>query len=209
MKPSDWILDSLPSKFHFLSINHVPKRTVFLMVLNDPKLFETSPNGFRELALPRVLKFTVAPNDDAPVVDEPTPRCIWISLVDEDKSGILTQKTPCDSASLNGIPLIVIFTRVASVPLTRIPVYPTPAPASEVVTMDVAWSNKIGKSTPWLFTSIYSFEIFSWASGLFWPTLLVVTSNSSNWNFDESGCVYMFWQHTTVVNNIYFFMILG
>ena len=33
---------------------------------------------------------------------------------------------------------MVTFTLVASEPLTRIPVYPIPAPASEVVTTEVA-----------------------------------------------------------------------
>ena len=50
------------------------------------------------------------------------------------KSGKFTQNVPCDSESLKGIPFKVTLTREASLPLTRIPVYPIPAPASLVVT---------------------------------------------------------------------------
>ena len=66
--------------------------------------------------------------------------------VDEAKSGIFTQYISCDSASFTGIPLIVTFVLDGSVPLTRIPVYPIPVPASEVVTAEGVVSNKVGKS---------------------------------------------------------------
>src|SRR6056300_1717323 len=43
---------------------------------------------------------------------------------------------------------MVTLTLVASDPLTLIPVYPIPAPASEVVTTPGKYCNKIGKSCP-------------------------------------------------------------
>ena len=67
---------------------------------------------------------------------------------DEVKSGKLTQNVPCDSESLYGIPLMVTLTREASLPRTRIPVYPIPAPASLVVTTPGRKLRRIGKSCP-------------------------------------------------------------
>ena len=43
---------------------------------------------------------------------------------------------------------MVTFTRVASLPLTRIPVYPIPAPASEVVTTAGKKLRRMGRSWP-------------------------------------------------------------
>ena len=56
--------------------------------------------------------------------------------IELEKSGIFTHQTPWDSESFNGIPFIVTLILVGSDPLTLKPVYPTPAPASDVVTSD-------------------------------------------------------------------------
>ena len=66
--------------------------------------------------------------------------------MEEVKSGKLTQYVPIDSASLNGIPFIVIFVDCGLTPLILIPVYPIPAPASDVITTDGKNFNKIGRS---------------------------------------------------------------
>ena len=62
------------------------------------------------------------PNAAAPLDEVPTPRCTWILSVEDAKSGIFTQKTPCDSESFSGIPFTVTFVRVGSTPRIRMPV---------------------------------------------------------------------------------------
>ena len=44
------------------------------------------------------------------------------------------------------MPFIVMLVDCAFIPLILIPVYPTPAPASDVVTTEVKELSKIGKS---------------------------------------------------------------
>ena len=73
---------------------------------------------------------------------------------------------------------MVTLTLVASLPRTRIPVYPTPAPASEVVTTDGNRSNKNGRSCPKLVDSILSFEMFVNGKGDL-SLLRVALSNTS------------------------------
>ena len=65
---------------------------------------------------------------------------------EEAKSGIFTHQTPWLSESFNGIPFIVTLILEGSVPLILKPVYPIPAPASEVVTTDGVDEIKKGKS---------------------------------------------------------------
>ena len=57
-------------------------------------------------------------------------------MVDEIKSGKLTQYVMCDSESLSGTPLIVTLILVPSDPLILIPEYPIPLPASDVIYRD-------------------------------------------------------------------------
>ena len=73
-------------------------------------------------AMSRVFREMVAPKAPAPSVDVPTPRCTWMSSVALARSGMLTQKTACDSLSLIGMPLSVTLMRVGSVPRMRRPV---------------------------------------------------------------------------------------
>ncbi len=84
----------------------------------------------------------------------PTPRCTCKLPVEEAKSGIFTQKTLCDSASLSGMPFTVMLMRFISVPRMRMPVYPMPVPASEVTTVAGICSSRKGMSRPWLFFDI-------------------------------------------------------
>ena len=98
-----------------------------------------------------VFILIVPPNAPPPFVEGPTPLWIWMVLVDEAISGKSTQKTPWDSASLYGIPLIVTLILFASLPLILIPVYPIPPPASDVIVTDGVKSNKYGISLPVLF----------------------------------------------------------
>ena len=58
------------------------------------------------------------------------------------------------------MPFKVTFTLVASLPRMRIPVYPTPAPASEVTTTPGVLSSRKGKSCPKLFFAIVSLSMF-------------------------------------------------
>ena len=119
---------------------------VFLKVLKLPKLLAISAKASSDT--PCVIKLRLAPKAPAPLVEVPTPRFSWMLSTEEVKSGRLTQKVPWDSESLNGIPLMVTFTREASLPRTRIPVYPIPAPASLVVTTPGKKLRSIGKSWP-------------------------------------------------------------
>jgi hypothetical protein len=57
-------------------------------------------------------------------------------LTDDEKSGKFTKNVPILSASLYGIPFNVTLILVASVPRILIAVYPTPLPASELITTD-------------------------------------------------------------------------
>ena len=86
------------------------------------------------------------PKAPAPLLLVPTPRCICMLFTDEEKSGRLTKNVPWLSASLYGMPLRVTLILLASVPRNRIPVYPTPLPASELITTPGVWFNKKGKS---------------------------------------------------------------
>ena len=71
-----------------------------------------------------------------------------LSSREEAKSGVFTQKMAWLSESFIGIPLAVTLMRVASVPRTRMVVYPTPAPASEVVNTEGVVEKRKGISCP-------------------------------------------------------------
>src|SRR5690554_1646950 len=114
--------------------------TEFLMVLKDPPELSITAYGFCSNLLVAIL--ILAPKAPLPLEDVPTPRCTCILSIEVEKSGILTQKTPCDSPSFNGIPSTVTLVLVGSTPRILNPVYPTPAPASEVTTVEGIDSNK-------------------------------------------------------------------
>ena len=76
----------------------------------------------RAVAAASVSMFTEAPKAAGPFTDEPTPRWICMDPTLDAKSGRFTQNTPCDSASLRGMPLMVTLIRVSSVPRMRSPV---------------------------------------------------------------------------------------
>ena len=130
--PSELIWDNLPEKVKLLLSSPEENCSVFFKVLKLPILeaSDAKASFFTE----SVCKFKLAPNAEEPFVEVPTPLCNWIDSTEEAKSGKFTQKVPWDSESLYGIPLIVTLTLVASLPRTRMPVYPIPAPASLVVT---------------------------------------------------------------------------
>ena len=75
--------------------------------------------------------------------------------------------------------MIVTFTLVASLPLTLIPVYPIPAPASEVVTTEGKKFNKMGKSCPKFLFDKSFFETFENVIGISSDALEPVTLTSS------------------------------
>ena len=64
----------------------------------------------------------LAPKAPEPFVDVPTPLWTCRFSTEDEKSGKLTQYVPCDSASLNGIPLMVILVDWGLTPLILIPV---------------------------------------------------------------------------------------
>ncbi len=146
MNPSDTIRDNRVSTDHLPSIRPVPAITLFFRVLKEPKEALVSANA----SLRRVLVwiFRLAPNADEPLVEVPTPRWIWMLLTEEAKSGMFTQKSPCDSASFTAIPFMVTLIRVASLPRIESPVYPMPAPASDVLTTEGACCKRMGRSCP-------------------------------------------------------------
>src|SRR5690606_22116595 len=113
-------LDSLPVSSNVLLTSPVENLAVCFRVLKLPKELEISPLASYEYA--SVSKFKLAPKAPEPLVEVPTPRCNCRFSTLETKSGIFTQKLPCDSASLYGIPLMVTLIRVPSLPRTRIPV---------------------------------------------------------------------------------------
>ena len=75
---------------------------------------------------------------------------------------------------------MVTLTRVASLPLTLIPVYPTPAPASEVVTTDGKKFIKIGISCPRFLGLISSLVRLENVTGDSFVTLTADTNTSSS-----------------------------
>ena len=124
MYPSDWMVETRPENSALYlasrSITPVPKIVFALKVLYEPaeKLTWAKASSLT----PSVDKLRLAPKAPDPFVEDPTPRCNCALCVELAKSGRLTQKVPWDSLSLSGIPFMVTFTRVASLPRTRIPV---------------------------------------------------------------------------------------
>ncbi len=84
------------------------------MVLKEP--YESSAAAPGSAGSVMLLMFTEAPKAPAPLVEVPTPRCIWMLPDEEARSGRSTQNTCCDSASLSGMPSMVMFILLASVP---------------------------------------------------------------------------------------------
>ena len=72
-----------------------------------------------------------------------------------------------------------MFVDWALTPLIRIPVYPIPAPASDVVTTEGKKFNKIGKSWPRFFKDNSVLEILEWLNGAEYLTRIDSTITSS------------------------------
>jgi len=96
------------------------------------------------------------------------------------KSGRSTQNTLCDSGSLSGIPFMVTFIRVMSVPRIRKAVYPMPLPASEVETDEMLFPSNTGRSCPKLREVISFLSIFWYATGVLFPARVERTITSSS-----------------------------
>src|SRR6185503_18226999 len=154
MYPSELILESLPSTAILFFRRPVPKFKVLFHVLKDPYDPFNKQNGSVETEDDFTLM--LPPNAPVPFVEVPIPRWTCTFSVEEAMSGRSTQYMACDSASLMGIPLMVTFTRVASLPRMRMPVYPMPAPASEVTTTEGRPCSRKGMSCPRFFFSISS-----------------------------------------------------
>ena len=60
-----------------------------------------------------------APKAPLPKVDVPTPRWTTKELAFRPRSGVFTQKTPCDSGSFRATLLTVTLMRVWSIPRNR------------------------------------------------------------------------------------------
>ena len=72
----------------------------------------------------------LAPNAPAPLADVPKPLCSWTLDIIEERAGILTQNTSCDSASFRVMPLRVTLICDPFDPRTVIFEYPRPVPPS-------------------------------------------------------------------------------
>jgi hypothetical protein len=64
----------------------------------------------------------LAPKAALPFWLVPTPRCTWMLLMDDAKSGKFTRKEPWLSGSFSGTPLTVVLMPVLLVPRMRMSV---------------------------------------------------------------------------------------